>query len=173
MKNIRKMMRLSLLTTIALTIFMVEANLPSLLPIPGVKLGLANVISLMVLLMYGVKEASIVLFIRIILGSIFAGQMMALLYSIVGGVFCLIVMAMAKNIFDKKSIWFISVLGAMAHNIGQVIVAIIIMKTKYIMYYAPALLIGGIITGLFTGIIVQHITNNYRIISNIINENIS
>ena len=170
MKSTKKIIRLSLLTTIALTIFIVEANLPPLAPIPGIKLGLANVVTLLVLMMYGYKEAIVVLFIRIILGSIFAGQMMSFLYSFIGGMLCLIVMSIAAKILSKSSIWFISILGAIAHNIGQLIVAIIVMNTTYILYYVPILLISGVLTGLCTGIIVQYSVNNYKIIDKIIKE---
>lgn len=170
MKNTKKIMRLSLLITIALTIFMVENNLPPLAPIPGIKLGLANVVTLLVLMMYGYKEAIAVLFIRIILGSIFAGQIMTFLYSIIGGMLSLLVMAIAGKILGRKSIWFISILGAIAHNMGQVIVAIIVMNTTYILYYVPMLMISAVLTGLFTGIIVQYSVNNYKIIHKIINE---
>lgn len=171
MKNTKKIIRLSLLTTIALTIFMIEANIPPLVPVPGIKLGLSNVVTLIVLFMYGYKEATTVLFIRIILGSIFAGQAMTLMYSISGGMVCLIIMSVAKKILGKKSIWFTSVLGAIAHNCGQLATAIIIMNTTYILYYLPILLISAIITGAFIGIIVQYIINNYKIIENIIAEN--
>lgn len=86
--NLKKTIRLSALSAIALTIFIIEIQIPPLVPIPGIKLGLANIITLIILSLYGIKEASAVLFIRIFLGSIFSGQMINLLYRLSGGIFC-------------------------------------------------------------------------------------
>jgi len=81
-------------TTIALTIFVLESAIPIPIPIPGIKLGLANIVTLILILYWGFKEALIVLVMRIILGSIFAGQMMTFFYSLVGGIFCLSAMCL-------------------------------------------------------------------------------
>ena len=117
MNNINKIVRLSILTTIALTIFMIELHIPPLLPIPGVKLGLANIITLIVLYLYGIREASTILIIRILLGSMFFGQVVSLLYSLSSGLMCLLVMILLMKIVGKEGIWFVSVGGAIAHNI--------------------------------------------------------
>lgn len=169
MNNINKIVRLSILTTIALTIFMIELHIPSLVPIPGVKLGLANIITLIVLYLYGIREASTVLIIRILLGSMFSGQVVSLLYSLSGGLMCLLVMILLMKIVGKYGIWFVSVGGAIAHNIGQIIIAMILFQTTSVLYYLPVLILSGVITGVFTGLLSKYMISNKvinRLISN-------
>lgn len=169
MNNINKIVRLSILTTIALTIFMIELNIPPLVPIPGVKLGLANIITLIVLYLYGIREASTVLIIRILLGSMFSGQVVSLLYSLSGGLMCLLVMILLMKIVGKEGIWFVSVGGAIAHNIGQIIIAMILFQTTSVLYYLPVLILSGVITGVFTGLLSKYMITNKvinRLISN-------
>ena len=100
--GIRKITILGILTAVALTIFMIESALPALAPIPGIKLGLANIVTLFILLRFKVMDACLALFVRIILASVFAGQMVSLLYSICGGVFIIFVLGHGKMIHKKK-----------------------------------------------------------------------
>lgn len=160
MNNINKIIRLSILSTIALTIFMIELQIPPLVPIPGIKIGLANIITLIVLALYGTKEATIVLVIRIFLGSMFSGQVVSFLYSLTGGMLCLGVMVFLMRILGKDGICFISISGAIAHNIGQNLIAMIIFKTTSLVYYLPVLMISAIVTGTFTGILSKYMINN-------------
>lgn len=153
--NIKKMVQLSLFTTIALTIFVAESYLPVLVPIVGVKLGLANIVTLIVLMLWGWKEAFLVLVLRVILGSMFTGTMVSLLYSLGGGILCLVFMTIAKMICKKKMVWLISIIGAITHNIGQLLVAWLILGNKAVFFYFPVLLASGIITGIFTGVGTQ------------------
>lgn len=152
----RRITMLGLLTTIALTIFMIESALPALAPIPGIKLGLANIVTLFILLRFQVRDAVLVLFIRIILASVFAGQMVSFLYSICGGVLCLAVMALVNRLLDKKFIFLTSVFGAIAHNIGQVLAAYFVIGMSGVFVYVPFLLLSGVVTGLFTGVICYY-----------------
>ena len=145
--------RLSLFIAIALTIFVLENQIP--IPIAGVKLGLANIVTLYLIHQYSVKEALFVLIVRIFLGSIFAGQMISFAYSLVGGLLSLGVMWLANKLQKGDNIWFTSVLGGIFHNIGQIIVAIILLGSINVIYYLSILGVCGIITGLFTGLIVQ------------------
>lgn len=147
---------LGLLTTIALTIFMIESALPALAPIPGIKLGLANIVTLFILIRFQVRDAILVLFIRIILASVFAGQMVSFLYSICGGVLCLAVMALVNRVLDKKFIFLTSVFGAIAHNIGQILAAYFVLGMSGVFVYVPFLIISGVVTGLFTGVICYY-----------------
>lgn len=156
----KKITMLGLLTTIALTIFMIESALPALAPIPGIKLGLSNIVTLFILLRFNVKDAVLVLIIRIILASVFAGQMVSFIYSICGGILCLLVMALVNKLLDRKFIFLTSVLGAMAHNIGQILAAYFVLGMSGIFVYVPFLLISGVVTGLFTGFIC-HFANRY------------
>lgn len=151
--NVRKMAVLGLYTTIALTIFMIEAALPGLVPIPGIKLGLANIVTLFVLSRYSVKDALMVLIMRIILASVFAGQIVSFIYSLCGGLLCLLVTALVHKLIGKKYIYLTSVMGAVAHNIGQISAAYFVMRLSGIFVYIPYLIISGIVTGMFTGIV--------------------
>lgn len=147
--------RLALFTAIALTIFVLENQISIPIAIPGVKLGLANIVTLYLINQYNFKEALLVLVVRIVLGSIFAGQMMSFAYSLVGGLLSLFVMALANRLQDGKNVWFTSILGGIFHNIGQIIVAIIVMGSTSVIYYLSILGMCGIVTGLFTGLVVQ------------------
>lgn len=152
----KKITMLGLLTTIALTIFMIEAALPPIAPIPGIKLGLANVVTLFILIRYKVKDAACVLLVRIILASVFAGQMVSFIYSLFGGALCLIVMAIVNKLLDRKFVFLTSVLGAMAHNAGQIFAAYFVLGMSGIFVYVPFLMISGVVTGLFTGFICYY-----------------
>lgn len=135
----------------ALIIFIIEAQLPLPFPIPGIKLGLANVITLTSIVWLGKKDALAVLLLRIVLGSIFTGNMITLVYSAVGGLTAYAAMIAAVAIL--KNIVAASVVGAMGHNIGQIAAAAVISHTVQILYYLPILIISGVLTGLFTGIV--------------------
>ena len=100
--------RLALLTAIALTIFMVEAQLPSPVPLPGVKLGLANIVTVWVMFTYGARDAGMVLFARIFLGAVFSGQMSTILDSAGGGLLAWLVLILMKKVVGKGQIWLAS-----------------------------------------------------------------
>ncbi len=151
----KKIAVLAVFTAIALTIFVIEAQLPPLVPIPGVKLGLANVITLFVLVTLGRRDALIVTALRVILGSIFAGSVTSFMYSAAGALVCFICMSAAAYILKNSMVWFISVLGAAGHNIGQITVAVILTRTVQVVWYLPVLMISAVITGVFTGLVTQ------------------
>lgn len=153
--NVRKLCTLALLTAAALVIFVAEAQIPPVIAVPGVKLGLSNIIVLLTMYIYGRREGAVVLGLKIILGSIFSGQLMSFFYSAAGGLLCLGVMSLLKGVLTEKQIWATSAFGAAAHNIGQLIVAIAILGTEKLVWYLPVLLASGIITGLFTGLCAQ------------------
>ena len=101
----------------------------------------------------GRREAGAILLCRIVLGSVFAGGVSGLLFSIAGGLLSYLVMCLLKNAFPGKLLWVLSVFGAIAHNVGQLAVAVLISGTpKLALYYGPALLAAGILTGAFTGL---------------------
>lgn len=155
--KVNKLTALALLTGIALTIFVLESQLPPIVPIPGVKLGLANIVTLVALYLYGRKEAGMVLAARIIMGGIFAGSASSLLFSITGGTFCFFIMALTKSWFPQKQLWVVSVFGALFHNGGQLLAAVCVMGTASILAYAPVLVISAVITGAFTGLCAQYL----------------
>ena len=159
--NIKKMVQLSMFTTIALTIFVVESYLPPLAPIPGIKLGITNTITLIVLALWGWKEGMLVLFLRILLGSILTGNVISCCFSLGGGILCFFVMSLLKNIVPQKMIWLLSVIGAVFHNIGQLLVACIVVGSSSVFWYFPILLTSGIVTGTFTGVAAQYVVIKY------------
>lgn len=151
----KKLTRNALLTAIALTIFMLEAQIPPLAPIPGIKLGLANIVTVFALFTYGSRDALMILLVRVFLGSVFSGQITTFFYSLSGGLLCFAVTLLMKRVLTEKQIWVASITGAVFHNIGQILVAIVITSTPGIIVYLPILLVSGILTGLFTGLCAQ------------------
>lgn len=159
--NSRRITILAMLTSLSLIIFMLEAQLPPIAPIPGIKLGLANIITLVTLFWYGRRDAFIVLMLRIALSTVFAGTMLSLLYSAAGGILCFIVMSLALGALRDK-LWVLSILGAIAHNIGQIAAAAAITATWQVVAYLPILIVSAILTGTFTGIAAQIIVKRLK-----------
>lgn len=151
MRKTKKLALMAVLTAIALTIFMIESQIPAPVPIPGVKLGLANIITLTTMLILGRKEAGAVLAVRVLMGAVFAGSPASLLYSAMGGLFAYIVMCLLVGVIPEKRLWALSALSAVAHNAGQLLACVLVVKTPGVFVYAPALIVSGVITGAFTG----------------------
>ncbi len=151
----KQLTTMAMLTAIALAIHVAEAQIPAPVPIPGVKLGLANIVTVYAVFTIGPGPALMILVARILLGSLFAGQAVSLLYSLAGGLLCFVVMLLLKKILTRKQIWVASVIGAIFHNIGQILVAIVVTGTPTIVSYLPVLLLSGIAAGLFTGFAAQ------------------
>lgn len=157
MNKTRKMVFLSFLTSMALVIYIIETQVPVLFP--GIKLGLANTISLAALILIGWKEALLIMFLRTLLGSMFGGTMSTFMFSIAGGILSNIVMILLYKYFKNSlSLWTISICGAIFHNIGQLLVASIVIQDFRIYIYLPVLLISAIITGYFIGWCVKFLT---------------
>jgi heptaprenyl diphosphate synthase len=154
----KKLTRMAVLTAVALTIFVIELQLPALAPIPGVKLGLANIITVYAMFALGPGDTLCILLARVFLGSVFSGQMTSLLYSLAGGLLCYLVMLLLRRVLTRKQLWVCSVLGAMAHNVGQMAVAVLVTGTPALVYYLPVLMVSGILTGVFTGLCAQFVT---------------
>ena len=152
MKKTKKLTLMAALCAVALTIFVAEAQIPAVVPIPGVKLGLANIVTLLTMVLLGKREAGAVLAVRLILGSIFTGSVSALLFSAAGGALAYLVMCLTIGLFPEKLLWVVSVLAALAHNAGQLAAAVWVSGTTGILVYAPALVADGIVTGVFTGL---------------------
>ena len=148
----RRLARMALLTALALIIFTVEAQIPAPVPIPGIKLGLANIITVYAMFRLGPRDALLILLARILLGNLFVGSVMALLFSLGGGLACWLGMLLLKRILTEKQIWVASVAGAMCHNLGQMAVTVAVYRTWELLIYLPVLLLSGIVTGLFTGL---------------------
>lgn len=159
----------AILLAMSLVIFIVESQLPEFIPIPGIKLGLANVITLISLYTVGKKESFIILILRIILGSIFTGNMITALYSLCGGVFCFFAETAALYLFKKTPIWVVSIFGAIFHNVGQLLTAVMLTATPAVLAYLPILLISGTLSGTLTGLCAKIlITHNKNMIKSIL-----
>lgn len=153
--SVRKVTRLALLTAIALIIFIIEMRIPNLVPIPGVKLGLANIVTVYAMYHFTAKETFLIVISRILLGSVFGGNISAVIYSLSGVFLCFAGMIFLRHIIDEKHIWLCSIIGAVLHNIGQISAAVVMMKTTAVISYLPFLLISGCIAGAFTGVCAQ------------------
>lgn len=130
----------------------VEVLVPVSLGIPGIKLGLANIVVLTALYAVGPRDAFFISCIRIVLVGFTFGNMASLLYSLAGGLLSWLVMCLLKKIKGFSMIG-VSLAGGISHNIGQIAVAALMLKTVSVMYYLPVLLIAGLITGILIGIL--------------------
>lgn len=155
----RKLTLMALLTAIALTIFMIEAQIPALVPIPGIKLGLSNIVTVFAVFLLGGKEAAGILFVRIFLGAIFSGQFSTVIYSAAGGLLAWLTAVGLKRILTQTQIWVAGCLGAIAHCIGQMAVAVAVTGTPGLLIYLPVMILCAVLTGLFTGLSAQLLLN--------------
>lgn len=145
----------AVLAAIALGIFVLEMQIPIPIPIPGLKLGLSNIITVFAMFFLGPIDALMILIVRILLGGIFSGNLISVLYSAAGGAMCYLSMLFMRRIVSKKQIWVSSVVGALFHNVGQICVAALITGTAAMFTYLPILEFFGVIAGVFTGICAQ------------------
>lgn len=153
----KKMTFLGLMVTYSLVLYIFETYIPNpLIAIfPGAKLGLSNIITLISLIILGVKDTCIILTVRIILSSIFAGPISYLLFSVGGAYLSLICMYLASKI-KGFSIIGVSIVGAIGHNIGQLLVASIIVQNINMVGYLPFMLIASLVTGMFVGLVSKY-----------------
>lgn len=153
----KKIAYMGLFAAIAIIFGYVESLIPFFAGIPGIKLGLANLSVLFILETYTWKEAALVSMIRILVIGFMFGNMFSILYSMAGAALSLTVMTLMKR-FSGFSILGISVAGGVSHNIGQLIIAALIVENTSLFYYAPVLLISGVITGILIGILTGEVT---------------
>lgn len=153
--KIKRLTELSLLTALALIIFVIELQIPNLSPIAGIKLGLANIITVYAVYRYRWSEAALILLARILLSSLFTSNPSAVIYSLSGGFFCLLGMLLLKKIIPVNHLWLCSVFGAVLHNIGQIAAAVLIMRTTAVLLYLPPLILSGCTAGALTGLAAQ------------------
>ena len=163
--SVKKLTQLAMLTGIALIIFVIELQIPNPFPIPGIKLGLANIITVYAIYHYRAREVMMIVFSRIFLAAVFSGNLMALAYSLSGSILCLAGMLVLRRIVDERHIWLSSVLGAVLHNIGQIGMAVLITGTVGIMVYFPFLLVSGCLAGAFTGTCAQLVIKKMKLMT--------
>jgi len=142
----------AVMLSLALALSYAERFLPLQLvvPLPGIKLGLANIVTLIALYLLGTRQAFAILVLRCALGSIFGGGITGLLFSMTGGLLAMTVMTFARRI-PCFSIYGVSILGAAAHNIGQICAAMVLLRSPWIAAYLPWLLAAALVTGFATG----------------------
>lgn len=148
---IKKLSLLGVMTTLALVLSYVESLIPVFIGIPGVKLGLANLVAVFVLYRMSLKDALLVSVMRVLLAGFLFGNMMSILFSLAGSILSILTMNLLKK-FESFSLIGVSVSGACMHNVGQLCVAAFIVQTSRLFYYFPILMISGIVTGLLIGI---------------------
>jgi heptaprenyl diphosphate synthase len=154
MTNLKKITTLGILASLAMVLSFVETLLPPVYAaVPGIKIGLANIVNVFLLYKFSVKDTAIVTLIRVLIVSMLFGNfMMTLAYSIAGAVLSITVMALLKktNLFSTVGV---SIAGGVAHNLGQIIVAILVTSTIEIGYYMIFLCISGVLSGMLIGIV--------------------
>lgn len=141
-------------TALALIFSYVETLIPISFGIPGVKLGLANLIIVIVLYKTALKEACMLSVVRVLLAGFLFGNYFSIIYSLAGAFLSLFVMAALKKA-GGFSVIGVSIAGGVFHNIGQLIVAMLVVETFQVAYYVPVLLTAGLITGCVIGILAQ------------------
>ncbi|PKN13130.1 MAG: heptaprenyl diphosphate synthase [Deltaproteobacteria bacterium HGW-Deltaproteobacteria-4] len=157
MFSTRRLVYLALLLAMATTLHVLEGLFPIPLPFPGVKLGLANIVTLLVLYLYDLRAAMTVAIARVFLGSLLGGTFFAPAFflGLTGALISTLVMALLV----KKTTFFsplgISLSGAVSHNLGQLLMASFLLQNQAIFFYLPILLLGAIPTGLMTGYLLQ------------------
>ena len=158
MNKTTKMIFISLIVAQALVLHVIEGMIPVPIGIPGAKLGLANIFTIISLYILGFKSTVIVVVLRVALATMFGGTLSSFLFSLSGGLLSLFSMAIIKNLLkDKVSIIGVSGAGAVSHNIGQLLVASYIVRNWTVMMYLPVLTFIGIGTGIFIGITANYI----------------
>lgn len=152
MRKSKQIALCAVMIALALALSYTERFIPLqlVIPLPGVKLGLANIVTLVALYLMTPKQAFLILIPRCILGAMFGGGITGLLFSLLGGILALSVMSLTKK-HSPFSIYGVSILGAAAHNIGQILAAMALMRSVYIGAYLPYLLIISVLTGFLTG----------------------
>ena len=152
--NLHRMTRIALLTALSLILFVLEGFLP--LPVPGAKLGLAAIVTLIALHLLPTRDAALMLTLRIFLASALGGGLAPMLYSLAGGAASFAAMVLLKK-YTQLSIVGISAAGGFLHNMAQLLVAAAVMQTIALFFYAPVLGFVGILTGIGIGIAAQTI----------------
>lgn len=135
--SVKKLTLLSLFTTLSLAVYAAESALPPLAPVPGMKLGLANIVTLILLRHFSWKDAAAVLTARITLSALLFGQALSLLYSLAGGLLSLAVMAVLMKLLRRRLLFLTGAMGGLFHNMGQLLTAFLITATPGVLAYLP------------------------------------
>ncbi len=148
----RKAAYMGMLTALAFVFSYIESLLPINLGIPGVKLGLANLVVIVALYTMGAQAALTLSVVRIVLAGLTFGNLASMAYSLAGGMLSLLAMVIGKRI-KAFSVLGVSVLGGVSHNAGQILVAVLVMENANLAYYLPVLVLSGTIAGVLVGVL--------------------
>ena len=148
----KKVAMLGLTIALAMIMSYIEALVPLSFAVPGIKMGLANIVIIFVLYRFSLKEAAAVSLVRIFLTALLFGNAMTLIYSIAGASLSLAVQWLVKK-WDRFSVLGVSIVGGVFHNLGQVLTAAVLMQTREIIYYMAVLLFSGILSGIIVGLL--------------------
>lgn len=157
----KKIALLGMLLCVSLILSYLESLIPINGAIPGMKIGLANIVTIIVLYKYGYKEAFVIGITRVVISGFMFSGLSTIIYGIAGTVFSIFTMMFAQKII-KLAIVGTSVIGGMFHNIGQIIVGAIVIENASIFYYLPILLISGLVTGMLVGFVSGIIYNSLK-----------
>lgn len=150
MKQGKQVAYLGIFLTLALILSYVETLIPFAVGIPGVKLGLCNLVVVLMLYLWDWKKAITVSLLRMVLSGILFGNVFGILYSLAGGILSFLVMLVLKKT-DRFHVITVSIFGGVFHNIGQILVAALVLETYYVIYYVPMLVLAGAVTGTLIG----------------------
>lgn len=161
-RKVKKLTICSVFTALALILSYVESLVPTFFAIPGIKLGLANLVIIVALYILGTKEAILINLVRILLSSVLFGNGVGLAYSIAGAALSLLVMIFLKR-SKKVSKITVSICGGVFHNIGQILVAVILVGNNGILWYLAILWVAGIVSGAMIGLLSGLVIKRIRI----------
>lgn len=149
----KRLTLLAIMLAISIVLSIVESMLP-VIPVPGVKLGLANVVTLLIMFIYGEKDAFMILFLRIVLVGLLRGNIFSVTFflSLSGGTMAYLMMFLFKQ-FKVFSMVGISIMGAFGHSVGQIVMAIFLIERAELIFYFPYILVLSVITGVITGLL--------------------
>lgn len=159
--HIKKISYLGTLVALALTFSYFERLIPSFIPVPGIKLGLSNIVVLITMYLTSNKDAFFLSFLRILLVAILFGGVSSFIYGLSGGMLSFFFMSLFKRL-KIFSIVGVSVIGGISHNLGQIVIAIYVVDNLKLIYYMPILIISGTITGILIGFISYHVLKSIQ-----------
>jgi len=156
--QLRRLIVISIFASLAVVLGVVEALIPFTVTIPGAKLGLGNIVVLTCLMMFGGRDALLLICIKTLLTSFILGSFSTFLFSVLGALSSFLIMYLMVKFGSKQfSLMMISIMGGIVHNLGQLLAASMVLGTTKIFYYLPFLLLAGIATGLFVGAAASHL----------------
>ena len=158
----KKIAVLALAIALAMILSFVESQIPAFVAIPGVKIGLANIAVVFVLYKLGWKEAVLISLVRVVMVSMLFGTLVSLFYSVAGAVLSLTGMVLLKKtgLFSTVAV---SVTGGVLHNVGQILMACLLLETNVIVYYLPFLILSGVIAGVVIGVVSAIMFNRVQV----------